>query len=194
MKVMTFDTFPLFPLSAHLMPGGRLALRIFEPRYVRMVKEACANGTGFGICMLNPKGDKLKNEHIYPIGTYATVVDFDRLDDGLLGITVEGQRCFKISDIQTQEDGLRVGKCEWLENWHNPTRADNLDLARLRLQEIFDKYNELNKLYSQPQFDQALWVIYRWLELLPVGAEQKQVLLADKDCVNAMRFLTQLVE
>jgi len=89
---------------------------------------------------------------------------------------------------------LRVGKCEWLENWHNPTRADNLDLARLRLQEIFDKYNELNKLYSQPQFDQALWVIYRWLELLPVGAEQKQVLLADKDCVNAMRFLTQLVE
>ena len=28
---MSVERFPLFPLSAHLLPEGRMALRIFEP-------------------------------------------------------------------------------------------------------------------------------------------------------------------
>ena len=93
-----------------------MALRIFEPRYVRMVKEACANQAGFGICMFNVKGDKERNQHIFPVGTYAEVIDFDLLDDGLLGITVEGKSCFQIEQIHTQDDALRVGQCSWISS------------------------------------------------------------------------------
>ena len=94
-------TLPLFPLSAHILPQGRMALRIFEPRYVRMVKNACATQTGFGVCMLNAKGDKERNEHIHVVGTHVKVIDFDMLDDGLLGITVEGDKCFNIEQVVT---------------------------------------------------------------------------------------------
>jgi Lon protease-like protein len=49
-----------------------------------MIKDACKNDTGFGICMLNAKGNKDTNEHIYSIGTFAKVIDFDILDNGFL--------------------------------------------------------------------------------------------------------------
>lgn len=188
------ELIPLFPLSAHLLPGGKLSLRIFEPRYVRMVKDACANNTGFGMCMLNAKGNKERNEHIYEIGTYAKVVDFDLLEDGLLGITVEGLKGFKISSIETQADGLRIGHCEWLTPWLEPHGALSLDPIDQRLMDIFDKYPEIKNQYTLPKFNDPIWVIYRWLELIPIQADQKQLLLKENDCVKALQFLTQLVE
>jgi Lon protease-like protein len=185
---------PLFPLSAHLLPGGKMSLRIFEPRYVRLVKEACAANSGFGMCMINAQGDKNKNEHIYPIGTFVSIIDFNSLDNGILGITVEGQRCFKISSISTDRDELRIGTCQWLNVWEDKLDEPSISPMDEKLKEIFDKYPELKTLYQNPKFSDPIWVIYRWLELLPVNAEQKQQFLQQKDCVKALDFLTQLVE
>lgn len=191
---MNSFTIPLFPLSAHILPGGRMSLRIFEPRYVRMVKEACANQTGFGICMLNSQGDKEKNQHIHPVGTYVTVEDFDLLEDGLLGITVQGHRCFSIKTIVTEHDGLRSGECHWLENWSSSKEELKIEPMDSRLKEIFEKYPEVRTLYKTPEFDNPIWVIYRWLELIPVNAEQKQQFLKQNDCSTALEYLSQLVE
>jgi Lon protease-like protein len=171
-----------------------MSLRIFEPRYVRLVKNACATDSGFGICMLNAQGNEDKNEHIYAIGTYVKVVDFDLLDDGLLGVTVEGVRCFSIDSIITEQDGLRVGQCQWLDNWSAESAQVSISPIDERLKEIFDKYPELPILYQQPKFNDPIWVIYRWLELIPVKAEQKQQFLQQKNCEEALDFLTKLVE
>ena len=43
-------TLPLFPLNTVVFPGGRLPLRIFEQRYLEMIKQAIANDTPFGVC------------------------------------------------------------------------------------------------------------------------------------------------
>ena len=187
-------TVPLFPLSAHLLPGGRMSLRIFEPRYVRMVKEACAQQTGIGICMLNAFGNKDKNEHIYPVGTMATIEDFTLLEDGLLGITVQGQRCFRIEQVSTESDELRVGRCRWLDEWACPLSGETISPMDRRLKEVFEKYPDVSQLYPEPKFDDPVWVIYRWLELLPVNAEHKQQLLQEKDCSSALKYLSQLVD
>ena len=185
---------PLFPLSAHLLPGGRMTLRIFEPRYVRMIKEACSSDTGFGICMVNSQGDKDKNEHIYSVGTYAKVIDFDLLDNGFLGVTVEGHKCFSIESVTNEIDGLRLGVCQWLDEWTEQSAEYSIAPIDERLMEIFDKYPELQTLYKTPKFSDPIWVIYRWLELLPVDAEKKQQLVQQKDYIKALNFLTDLVE
>jgi len=185
---------PLFPLSAHILPGGRMALRIFEPRYLRMVKEACSQGSGFGICMLNPKADKTLNHHIYPIATFVSVVDFTRLDDGLLGVTVAAKDCCQILKIQTQKDELRVGQCEWLSPWESGFSPQDLNPLRQKLQKIFQNYPELEALYAAPTFDDPDWVMLRWLELLPIGTSQKQHILQQKDYRQTLNFLTQLIQ
>ncbi|MFX8000671.1 LON peptidase substrate-binding domain-containing protein, partial [Acinetobacter baumannii] len=51
---MTFDelprTIPIFPLAgALLLPGGRLPLNIFEPRYLAMTRDAMAGGRIIGM-------------------------------------------------------------------------------------------------------------------------------------------------
>ncbi|MGQ8365044.1 LON peptidase substrate-binding domain-containing protein [Glaciecola sp. 1036] len=185
---------PLFPLSSHLLPEGRLALRIFEPRYTRMVKEVCANNGGFVVCMLNTSGNKQSNSHIFPLGTYCNVIDFDILKDGLLGITVEGQYCVKIHNIATEPDGLRIGECEPCEIWSSSGNTYDLQSATNRLKEIYDKYPEVAKLYSELKFDEPEWVINRWIELLPVNAEQKQHFLHHGDTNRVVAYLNQLID
>lgn len=185
---------PLFPLSAHILPEGRMALRIFEPRYTRMVKEACEQGAGFVICMLNAKGDKDQNTHIFPTGTYCKVIDFDILEDGLLGVTVEGVNCVSISNIETEKDGLRIADCQNTEVWSCNFDIQELAPMNERLGEIFETYEEVSSLYEQVKLNDPLWVINRWLELLPVDAEQKQHFLAQKDCRKIVDYLSQLIE
>ena len=74
-----------------------------------MVKEVCATDKGFGVCMLNSQGEQQLNQHICSIGTHVKVVDFEMLAGGLLRITIEADKCFRISDIETEADELGVG-------------------------------------------------------------------------------------
>lgn len=187
-------TAPLFPLTAHLLPAGKMALRIFEPRYVRMVKEACANETGFVMCMLNSQGDREKNEHIYSIGTYCKVIDFDLLEDGLLGIKVEGIHSVEISHITTEFDGLRLGKCTPVGQWTCTIDDGEIEPLRQKLAEVFERYPDISSMYTTPKFDDSIWVVYRWLELLPVDAEQKQSFLQQKDCQKLLNYINDLVK
>ena len=43
---------PLFPLRSVLFPEGHLPLRIFEQRYLSMVRECARSDTGFGVCLI----------------------------------------------------------------------------------------------------------------------------------------------
>ena len=85
------DKTPIFPLNTIVFPGGYLPLRIFEPRYLEMVKNCLKENSGFGIVLSN-------NESHYSIGTYCKIVDWEQLPDGLLGILTRGKYRFKINN------------------------------------------------------------------------------------------------
>ena len=170
-----------------------MALRIFEPRYVRMVKEACAGNGYFVLCMLNSRGDQASNEHIFPIGTLCKIVDFDLLDDGLLGINVEGVCCVSVENIKTEADGLRIGDCTEQHHWSCVIEDEKISPLRIKLELIYDKYPEIARLYPELKFNDPMWVIYRWLELLPVDAANKQAFLGEKNCDNVLNYISKLV-
>lgn len=184
----------LFPLTAHLLPGGRMQLRVFEPRYVRLVRDALRNDQGFGLCMLNSAGDTSLNQHIFPIGTRAKIIDFETLADGYLGITIAGEQLFTVDNIVTEKDGLRVGSVELIQPLAPPPELpfpDGCELQR-RLQEVFSKYPEFAKLYPEQYFQDPLWVCYRWLEILPLSAATKQEILAAPELSTMQQYLEQL--
>lgn len=184
----------LFPLSAHILPGGKLSLRIFEPRYVRMVRECCAHNKGFGICMLSGRDNSASSQKVLPVGTYVEIVDFTQLEDGLLGITVRGVNFFEVCAINSEKDGLRVGQCDM---WQEPEMpGHDLDMVHLstRLHELFGSYPELSSLYEKLALDDPRWVMYRWIELLPIAPEQKQNLIADQQLHNTHLYLSDLIK
>ena len=67
---------PLFPLNVVLFPGGPLPLRIFETRYVDMVKKCMRDGTPFGVvCITDAATD-------FAVGDYFNVCVFNKLSGG----------------------------------------------------------------------------------------------------------------
>ncbi|RUO65385.1 hypothetical protein SAMN06297229_1214 [Pseudidiomarina planktonica] len=184
---------PLFPLTSHVLPGGQIRLRIFEPRYLRMVKDAMRHGSEIGMCMLDAFGNKENNSHILPLGTLAKIVDFECLPDGLLGITVVGQSLFCIRSIDTEKDGLRVAEVEARQNWPQEQLCNEDSLLRHRMEEIYQQHPELKDLCPEHSTDRTDWLCLRWLEILPLDPSMKQELLDSKDCHKARDYIRNLI-
>ena len=83
-------TSPIFPLNVNVLPGAFLPLQIFEPRYIDMVRDCLSKAEGFCI-VLSKEGDGKNTDFPshHDIATYVEIVDFNQLDNGLLGITVK---------------------------------------------------------------------------------------------------------
>ncbi|WP_370260205.1 LON peptidase substrate-binding domain-containing protein [Idiomarina sp.] len=184
---------PLFPLTAHVMPNGKLKLRIFEQRYTRLVKQCMANQSEFVVCMFDPGIDKYDSEYILPFGTAVTIIDFEMLNDGFLGITVQGERRVKIKHHEFEEDGLRVGDVEVLPFWQHTPITDEVVVLKERLEEIYGVYPELGDLYDEKPFEQLDWVCQRWLEILPLDVHTKQELIKSQSSEQVADYLLNLV-
>ena len=73
---------PLFPLDTVLVPGGVLPLRIFEPRYLDMVRECARDDRPFGVCLLLPGTGEQDHSHHARVGTLAGIVRYITAPDG----------------------------------------------------------------------------------------------------------------
>ena len=172
---------PLFPLRTVLFSGGQLPLRIFEPRYVNMVSRCLKDGIGFGVVLLRSGGDtRLGSDSpmpdIFEVGTEANIVDFNQLNDGLLGIVAEGGRKFRIQRAWEQDDLLLMGEVEYLPD--EPTvdvGAEHGELVAILAELV--QHPMIQKLNLEIDFDDARTVGWRLAELLPIEPEIKQSLL-----------------
>src|SRR5450631_3744001 len=88
--VSTGHEIALFPLHTVLFPGGPLPLRIFEPRYIDMVRKSLREDTAFGVVLIDGGSETGASAATASIGTSARIADFYPLPDGLLGITCLG--------------------------------------------------------------------------------------------------------
>ena len=185
---------PIFPLHAHILPGGLLSLRIFEQRYLRMVKAVCREASGFGIAMMQDFSDKPGKQSVLPIGTYVKIVDFDALPNNILGIKVQGKSKFRLHSTTMELDGLMMGEVEFMKNWAPTPFYHYQTILCGKLKEIFKAYPNIDNLYQHKSFDDATWVSQRLIELLPFESELKQELIADPDCRQTVDFLMQRCE
>lgn len=183
------DTIPLFPLNAVLFPGGPLKLRIFEPRYLDMVSRCMRENSGFGVALIvagNEAGGG--PAQTMPIGTLARIVDFEQLDDGLLGITARGERRFRIMHVHQEHDGLNVCEVEWREDEARAEvpqeHAVLAELLRRALEQIGPAYGEI-----EPAYQDATWVGMRLAEILPLAAVERQELLELNDGPERLHWL-----
>ena len=101
----SIDTLPLFPLHAVLVPGARLGLRVFERRYLDLVRDCGRNGHGFGVCLILDGQEAGQPAAPAAYGTEALIEDFDIGDDGLLSLRVRGTRRFQVVGARGRAPG-----------------------------------------------------------------------------------------
>ncbi|MFN1651089.1 LON peptidase substrate-binding domain-containing protein [Vibrio rotiferianus] len=184
----------LFPLTSVVLPEGKMNLRIFEPRYKRMVKECSIQNVGFGVCLVGNDSDQRAAGNVSSIGTLVTIVDFETLSDGLLGITVVGERRFRVKRVRSDFDGLRHADVEWMENWQQPHSYPDFLHLSTQLAHVYEQFPQLGNLYQHRFYDDPSWVTQRWLELLPLDRSLFEKLVDADDCIDALTFLTHAIE
>jgi uncharacterized protein len=177
---------PIFPLGLVLNPGGYTRLRIFEPRYLDMVRECTRQQKGFGMCAVLPAPGS-DQRGICTIGTEAKIIDFDLLPDGLLGIEVLGQHRFRIQHLHGRDNGLNVADVEDIPDEPIiPVPAEFgllSDIVAGVLNE--DKRQPLGR----DQLDNASWVGFRLSELLAIELRERQQMIEISDPLERLQIL-----
>ena len=187
------DMIPLFPLNAVLFPGGPLKLRIFEPRYVDMIGRCMRDNSVFGVAMIVEGKEAGGPATTATVGTSARIVDFEKLPDGLLGITAVGDRSFRLGSVERQADGLNLAQVEWLDAEPSVPVPPSCEPFVLLLQHALP---ELAPLYdfSPVSYDDASWVGARLVELLPLPPAEKQLCLEMQDPLRRLDHLRSRVQ
>ena len=186
----------LFPLSVNVLPGAYLPLQIFEPRYIDMVSECLANSEGFCIVLFKDDENEENKEYLphHNIATYVEIVDFNKLDNGLLGITVQGKYKIRIEDVWKQEDELLLGKIEKIneEDDNLSNEPEYLDLWNM-VKEITN-HPEIKKLNLDLDLNSSISVCYILASVLPLRPQEKQTILEFENNRDKLDYLKVLIK
>ena len=189
---------PLFPLGSVLFPGGRMPLRVFEPRYVDLVRESLRNGTEFGVVWIREGREVVTDTaaampKLAQIGCFARIVDWDSLDGGMLGVTIEGSGKFRLLATRQRPNFLVVAEIEALpEEAALPLPEHAADIVELLRQLV--EHPLVQRLGLQPETGDAGRVANQIAQLLPVAEVHKFALLAEIDPLRRLDRLLLLLE
>ncbi len=184
---LTLSSLPLFPLNSVLFPGGVLALRVFEVRYLDMVRKCHHAGAPFGVVALT-QGDEVRHagapdERFHDIGTLAVIEKIDNPQPGLITLLCRGSQRFRVTQRSHLPHGLWVANVEQLAaDLPVPIPEDLLTTATTLAQvlaSLREHYNDAATAISPTptQLADCGWVANRWCELLPIPLELKQQLM-----------------
>lgn len=206
------DTIPLFPLRTVLFPGGILPLRIFETRYLNMIRDCSRGQTPFGVCLLlddsedDESGQQTRQSRMTTVGTAAEIIDFNTTDDGLLGVVARGTRRFRIASTGVRHDGLITAAVDWLEEGPEasiqPQHAALVEVLRQLHEQISAKLRQqgpdhdgidLQSVLQNCDYDDATTVSFRLADLLPLTVHDQQVLLEMRDADERLDSLLRAI-
>ncbi len=193
---------PLFPLGTVLFPDGVIALKIFEARYLDMIKQCLRDKTEFGVVSII-KNSEVDDQGSPPtfsnIGTLALIEDFDPVQPALYMTKSFGTQRFKLLSSTQQDNGLWVGEIELLDKDPLiPVPQEHQGVTKL-LDEIISVIQSEDLLGDAPfkkpfKTDDCGWVSNRLAELLPISLAQKNHLLAQTNPRIRLDLITEIIE
>jgi Lon protease-like protein len=203
------ETLPIFPLSGVLLlPGGRLPLNIFEPRYLAMVFDALAGPRLIG--MVQPMqpggfaGDGLPTSDgrppVHRVGCAGRIASFSETDDGRLLLALSGVCRFEIvRELEPAHGGYRR-----VSSVFSAFRADleapheeRVELDRERLMAAlaaFFRGRNLSTDWEAVKKAADTNLVTSLSMVLPFGPAEKQALLEAVDSVARAKLLIAFLE
>jgi uncharacterized protein len=202
------DTLPIFPLSGVLLlPGGKLPLNVFEPRYLAMIFDSLAGHRMIG--MVQPTepggyaGDGMPADDgkpkIHKVGCAGRIVSFNETEDGRLLLALSGICRFEIG----RELDLAQGGYRRVSSLFAPYRADLdhadelVELDRERLMAAlaaFFRSRGLSTDWDAVKQAGDRNLLTSLSMMLPFGPAEKQALLEAADTTARAKLLIAFLE
>lgn len=170
---------PLFPLNVVIFPEGLLPLKIFEARYLDMVRNCLRTQTSFGVVAVHQSQNGLP---FAAVGTRFKILDADVPSPGLMAIQCAGQQRFRVKSAHQASDGLWMGEVADIEQDQSVSIPDDLKLTASYLERLIASLRQADQQNGLPflepfKLDDCAWVANRWCELLEIPIAQKQRML-----------------
>jgi Lon protease-like protein len=192
------EILPLFPLSGVLLlPGGKLPLNIFEPRYLAMVEAAMGQKRLIG--MVQPTGhvDADGRPQIFQVGCAGRIHSFNETEDGRFLIGLAGVCRFRIKAETEMQQGFRRAHVTWSEYLADLDAPPPLLIDRSGLMEHMRCYFKLQGVAGDwPMIEKTddCKLITSLAMICPFLPSEKQALLEAKTTEERCRLLTALMD
>ncbi len=188
---MQNNELPLFPLGSVLFPGGRLELRIFERRYLDLIRDCARENVPFGVCLILKGNDAGTPATPAAFGTCAHIEDFSTTSEGLLGIAARGGQRFYVESVRIKDSGLIVAQVQYLPIEPPMPMPTEFSLLATILQRFGEQFGGELGAASKDQFDDAVFVANRLAEILPLSKQEQLQILQCTDAKNRLALLAQ---
>ena len=187
---------PLFPLHTVLFPGGGLALKVFEARYLDLIGRCLRSAEPFGVVALrqgSEVGAKVPGQEMETVGVLARIDEVDAEQQGILLVRCHGGQRFRTLDLPVQRsDGLWTAAARLLAEDPSvepePALAATVQ-ALARLADNLEARGLARPWTGAPRLEDAAWVANRWCELLPIPVGTRQKLMELEDPVARLRLV-----
>ncbi|MHA1109001.1 MAG: LON peptidase substrate-binding domain-containing protein [Alphaproteobacteria bacterium] len=210
----TFDELPreigVFPLTGVLLlPGGKLPLNIFEPRYLAMTRDALTTQQRL-IGMIQPfqatpddnsgpteavkRGDV---PDLYGTGCAGRITAFEESEDGRYLVTLTGIIRFNCQRELAQHDGYRRIGADYSNYRHDLGAAEDGEIERERLLSALRVYFEHAGISAQWDTIETTpndRLVTSLAMSCPFNAGERQALLEAPDLAERTRVMVTLLE
>ena len=190
---------PLFPLNVVVCPDGLLPLRIFEARYLDMVKNCLRSNSQFGVVTILPEGetDLESNFPFSNIGTSVEIVDADVSTVGLINIRCTGHHRIMVNSFTQREDGLVIGEVTDVENDIKTPIPEGLEFTSISLERLIESFQGIPladiPIIKPYKFNDSSWVANRWVELLNLPIVHKYRLMKQESPIVRLELIQDLL-
>jgi Lon protease-like protein len=177
---------PLFPLNAVLFPGGTLPLRVFEARYIDMMRECLREKKPFGIVLIKSGKEVGVAAEPETVGCLAHIDHVDMISTGILAVDVRGGERFRIFDtrelddhrLEAQVEMIKADDAAPINDVHmRCAKALKTVIDNLNAKAASEDGNGIAPKFVKLHFEDTAWVANRWCELLPIPLKARQKLL-----------------
>lgn len=196
---------PIFPLTnALLLPGGRLPLNVFEPRYLAMVRAALATPQRL-IGMVQPidaNADRKLQADFVPavhrVGCAGRIVSFEETPDGRYQLILSGLIRFRIhQELPLDRQGFRRVVPDFNVFAHDMAEHEFQLADRPRFLAVLQEYLKTRQARLdwkgiEEVADDEL--VVAMAQMSPLDPEEKQSLLECEDLDAVVEMMTAMFE
>lgn len=190
------EELPLFPLNTVLFPFATLQLHVFEDRYRELIERCEREDRAFGIVLIRSGDEVGSGADPYLIGTAVRIRAIHRYDDGNMDVTVQGERRFRIRQLDDSRPYLS-GLVEAVYEAPIQDSDRTLELmtqARAEFEQLVQRLFERQEFSVQVVFPSDPVVLsFTIANLLSINNLQKQRLLEVTDTIERIEELMPIL-
>lgn len=193
------ETVPVFPLEgALLLPGGRLPLNIFEPRYLEMVDHMLGHGRLVGL--VQPRLDGATRDDGEPllceVGCLGRLTSYAETGDGRYLVSLQGVCRFRVASEPAVKTPFRQCRITPFVGDLDP-EAGASEVDRASLLKAFRAYlkaNDLDADWESVSRAENATLVNALSMMAPYGPAEKQALLEAPDLRSRAETLIAITE